>query len=256
MDDLRLLQEMRADAPLPDEARLAGVRAMISEGMARQGLTTTTQPREALAAGALASRGSVQGTAARRVPRRFVKLAAALSGVGAAVAAAVLINGAASPAFAVTPRADGSIEVFISDFSDSGGLEEALAAEGVRASVDYLPEGKTCKEPRGEHAAVGRMKTGLGARDGGVAFTITRGAVGSDETLVLAVSGGGDGKMPSALQLTVIKGEPNECVPVPVPEPGSHDGDGPSEVTRRVIQGDGDGHRGAPDGEKSLHQAE
>ncbi|MGI5269614.1 hypothetical protein ACQEUU_10715 [Nonomuraea sp. CA-218870] len=220
MDDLRLLQEMRADAPEPDDRRLATMRAALGEEITVHGLTTGAPPREALAAGALATQGAVRGTAARRVPRRFVKLAAALSGVAAAAVAALMINGGASAAFAVASQADGSIKVTINELRDPGELERALAAQGVDAQVDYLPEGKTCQPSRGEPAkAEGRVESGLHANGGKVDFTITKNAVGGGETLVLAVTGSGPGETPTSLSISVIKGEVKECAPVPLPKP-------------------------------------
>ncbi|GAA4510466.1 hypothetical protein [Nonomuraea ferruginea] len=273
MDDLRVLQEMRADAPEPGEARLAEMRAALSEEITLSGLTAGTPPREALAAGALATQGAVRGTAARRVPR-FVKLGVALSGVAAAALAALLVNGGAAPAFAVTSQADGSIKVTINEFSDPGSLEEALADKGVNAAVDYLPEGKTCQGTRGEPAkASGRVETGLRSNGGGVDFTITKGAVGSGETLVLAISGGGSGKAPSGMNVAVIKGEVKECTPVSVPAPAdSGEGEkgpkvnerfeqgGPEKGTRNVTEGDGQGPRhdtggSSDDGSKILHHS-
>jgi hypothetical protein len=70
--------------------------------------------------------------------RRFV-----LAGAGgvAAVAAAVAIiassGGVTESAYAVTPRADGSVTVKISSLSDADGLQRALRAAGVPAVVRY-----------------------------------------------------------------------------------------------------------------------
>ncbi|MFG1942392.1 hypothetical protein [Nonomuraea sp. NPDC048826] len=239
MDDLQLLQQMRADAPAPDERRLAEMRAALSEEITVLGLTAGAPPREALAAGALATQGATRGTAARRVPR-LVKLGAALSGVAAAALVALVVNGGAAPAFAVTSQADGSVKVSISEFRDPADLEAALADKGVNAAVDYLPEGQTCQGRRGEPAeSAGRMESSMRAEDGGVVFTITKGAVGSGETLILAVSGGGSGKAPSAMQLSIVKGEVAECVPVALPDPrGPGEREDGVKVNERFEQGD------------------
>ncbi|MDA0638692.1 hypothetical protein OUY22_35230, partial [Nonomuraea sp. MCN248] len=185
-------------------------------------------------------------SAAELRSRRFVKLAAALSGVAAAAVAALVINGGASAAFAVTAQADGSIKVTINELRDPGELERALAAEGVDAQVDYLPEGKTCQPSRGEPAkAEGRVESGLHANGGKVNFTITKNAVGGGETLVLAVSGSGPGETPTSLSISVIKGDVKECAPVPLPKPattgrnedgahvGEHRESGPEQGTGR-----------------------
>jgi hypothetical protein len=84
--------------------------------------------------------------------RRFV-----LAGAGgvAAVAAAVAViassGGVTESAYAVTPRADGSVTVKISSLSDAAGLERALRAAGVPAVVRY--SGATdCPAPAGGDA--------------------------------------------------------------------------------------------------------
>lgn len=76
-----------------------------------------------------------------RRPERRRTRALTLGGVAASAAALVgvgLAVGGSSPAFAVDHEADGDIVVTISRLDDAGGLEDALAAQGVAAEVDYV----------------------------------------------------------------------------------------------------------------------
>lgn len=170
--------------------------------------------------------------------------------------AAFTLNG--GPAFAVDQRADGTIQVRISEFRDPAALERALGEHGIRAAVDYLPAGQTCEEPRGTPSrSGGLLRTGIGSAGDGFRFEIGKGQVAQDEMLVLAVSVAGPDEPPVATTLSVVKGAVPECVPVPLPaftgEPGSEPGggvtgrrgggDGPSRDERLDGQGDGKGHR-------------
>ncbi|WP_053174646.1 hypothetical protein [Nonomuraea sp. SBT364] len=236
MDDLRSLQEMRADAPEPGTERLARMRATVMEG-------ATAQPYEPLTAGA---DGSARASLARRTPRRRLRrVGAALAGAAAAAVAAVTLYGTtAAPAFAVDKRADGTVEVWIKEFRDPGDLEAELAAAGVKAVVDYLPAGQTCKEPRGTHPAPGgRTETKIGRSRDGISFSITGGQVKDGQTLVLTagVDRSDPGKPPTSLSLGVVAGEVAPCEPVSLPKPtgpalsgergvrtGTGEGDGPA----------------------------
>jgi hypothetical protein len=85
-------------------------------------------------------------------PRRRARTLT-LGGVAASVAAAVGIGlavGGSSPAFAVHQQADGDVVVTINRLDDAKGLEQALAAQGVTADVDYT-------QPIKMHTTDGRM---------------------------------------------------------------------------------------------------
>ena len=91
---------------------------------------------------------------ARRHPRRRLKVAAA--GVVAAVAATVAAIGltpssapTAAPAFAVDAGPDGSVGLVIHRLDDADGLEAALAAHGIDATVHFIPtpDGQVPPEP-------------------------------------------------------------------------------------------------------------
>lgn len=182
-----------------------------------------------------------------RRSRRLVGLAAAVAGVAAAsTAVAVVLGGAGGePAHAVTTSADGEVSVRIHSFTDPEGLERELAAAGVPARVDYLPEGQTCKGPRGEHGGRGEgFATAIRRNGDGIAFDIEKGQVPEGFTLVVSVtkSAGGDSAPPSATAMEIVQGPVSECEPVSAPQAPPADGH-----TRERTQ-DEEGERRPEDG--------
>lgn len=164
--------------------------------------------------------------------RRVVGLAAAVAGVAAATLVAMNVyGGAATPAFAVTKSADGSVEVRINEFRLPDELEAELAAAGVKTVVDYLPADQTCKQPRGEHGVTaGRVENGIGVgkNDTGIAFRIDKGQVTAGQTLVLVVSVGQADKPPVAVSLELVKGAVAPCEATALNLPPASDSTGPS----------------------------
>ncbi|MFI7421850.1 hypothetical protein [Nonomuraea sp. NPDC049684] len=166
----------------------------------------------------------------RRPRRRVVGLAAAAASVAvvATVTATGLFGG--GPAYAVTGTADGGVAVEINAFRDPGGLADELAAAGVKAVVDYLPYGQTCKQPRGRNGGgEGRFEASIGRSGGGISFRIAKGQVPAGQTLVLAVTldRSGPEAPPVSTSLQVVQGEVGRCEPVamPVPPAGDHNDD-------------------------------
>ncbi|MBN6056196.1 hypothetical protein JYK22_29995, partial [Nonomuraea sp. RK-328] len=89
--------------------------------------------------------------------RGLGRLAAGLA-VAAALAGGIVVGpsllgkgGGATPSYAVTKDDHGVVTIQVRDFSDADGLRRRLRELGVPAIVDYVPEGKMCKEPRAEH---------------------------------------------------------------------------------------------------------
>jgi hypothetical protein len=166
----------------------------------------------------------------RRGSRRLAGLSAALAGIAAAATAGVLATGViGGPAYAVTKGADGGVSVEVQAFTDPEGLEAELAAAGVKAVVDYLPQGQTCKQPRGAHGGgSGPFRTGVGVGPGGsgIVFKIGKGQVPDGSTLVLTVSKSkdGDDRPPFATTLELVQGEVAACVPTSMPVPPASDG--------------------------------
>ncbi|MCK2213176.1 hypothetical protein MF672_005105 [Actinomadura sp. ATCC 31491] len=179
------------------------------------------------------------------------RLGFAVAGVAAAAAAVVALGGTVfqQPAYAVTKAADGTVDVRISAFTDPGGLAAELGRNGVKAVVDYLPEGQTCQAVRGRPADLaGRFSGRIGRSGDGISFAIMKGQVPAGATLVLAVtkSKDGDDRPPTATSLSVVQGEVAPCAPTSLPLPSSGGGgtdegkkdDGPS---LRTHEGDGPG---------------
>ncbi|MFF4194611.1 hypothetical protein [Nonomuraea sp. NPDC001831] len=162
----------------------------------------------------------------RRPRRRVVGLAAAAAGVAvvAAVTATGLFGG--GPAYAVTGTADGGVAVEINAFRDPGGLADELAAAGVKAVVDYLPYGRTCKEPRGRNGGgEGRFEASIGRSGEGISFRIAKGQVPAGQTLVLAVTldRSGPEAPPVSTSLQIVQGAVARCEPVAMPVPPAGD---------------------------------
>ncbi|MBB6546044.1 hypothetical protein [Nonomuraea rubra] len=171
--------------------------------------------------------------------RRWVGAAAAVAGVAAAATAVVVATGLiGGPAYAVSKGADGGVGVEIHTFTDPDGLEAELARAGVKAVVDYLPQGQTCKQPRGTHGGrSGEFAASIGRKGDGIAFKIEKGQVPAGSTLVLTVSKSkdGDDRPPFATSLEIVQGAVSECEPTSTPLPG----DGSGGTTEKQDQGPG-----------------
>jgi hypothetical protein len=186
----------------------------------------------------VAERPAPAATPHRR-PRR-TRLALAGAGVAAAAAAAVAIvatGGGVTPAYAVQPRADGSVTVRIHSLSDAAGLERRLRAAGVPAVVDYTtggPGGCVGPGPVTEtgptetiggsatgptHSTGGEAGSGTGPSTsgpgpgpgdgattsstridaGGVTFTIDPGHIATGQKVYITTSGGSTGSLAMAI---------------------------------------------------------
>ncbi|MFF0248091.1 hypothetical protein ACWEU6_04315 [Streptosporangium sandarakinum] len=83
--------------------------------------------------------------------RLFLAAAAVAAGVCAAVAIPAVFGGGGESAYAVTRDANGVVYAELRDSRDAAGLSDQLRRLGIPAIVDYVPEGKMCREPRGKH---------------------------------------------------------------------------------------------------------
>jgi hypothetical protein len=144
----------------------------------------------------------------------------------------------ASPTTSRLP--EGAISVEIRSLEDAKGLEATLAEAGIPASVDYMAAGTACKEPRfksvpwpeGTRVIVGAKVTGTGPEGGPpfvvsapLRFSVSRGAVGPDQTLVITASAGAqvpEGFAPEAegffgpgSQVKLAEGSVAPCEPIP-----------------------------------------
>jgi hypothetical protein len=163
------------------------------------------------------ARASLHGNGRRLAPR----LALGAAGV-AAVAAGVLVvssgTGDTSSAFAVEPQGDGTVRVEISSLSDAAGLEKALDEAGVKADVNYLAAGMTCKEPRWtpEPGVPHKREVAVGIKEtpDGATFSINRDAVGAGETLLVTASPATAAGMGNLVGVQVAEGAVSTCDPV------------------------------------------
>jgi hypothetical protein len=181
--------------------------------------------------------------AQRRARGRYVLAGA--GGLAAALAAVVLFGsgGGTEPAYAVTPRADGSVSVRISSLSDAAGLQRALRAAGVPAVVRYgTGAGTGCPagpvdtataddagtvqhrdtngggpslDSAGAGPAPGTARTkvtvGVAQRADGTTFTINAHAVPSGDTLYITAPHG----TVQSLGMRIAKGPLASCPPAP-----------------------------------------
>lgn len=161
--------------------------------------------------------------------RTRLTLGGAVAAAGAAGALVLAGGGGASPAYAVESHGDGSVTVTVSSVRDAAGLQQKLAAAGIRAVVDYVPAGKMCRQPRGEnakgngHTSAMSMAMSQGA-DGSVTFTIAPGQLGANETLVIENS---VDQAASRMGVGIVEGAVGPCVLVDAPPlPPAPAGDG------------------------------
>lgn len=154
--------------------------------------------------------------------RRAPRLAAGAAGVAALVMTALALSAGkdTSRAFAVEPQPEGEISVEIRSLEDARGLEEALDEAGIPSSVNYLPTGTACREPRFRSVPwpddAQAIVTGPANRKGPFSFLISRGAVGPGQTLVITASPGPE-VMLGVTQVEIAEGPVAPCQPVPYP---------------------------------------
>ncbi len=161
--------------------------------------------------------------------------------VGALALALMLIisagDGGSSQAYAVETNPSGMVSVEIRSLDDAKGLEEALDAAGIPSSVTYLTAGMTCKEPRYKQVPWpedARALTQAKAEPqsspveepnrnessfrvtGPLIYSISRNAVGPDQTLIITASEGPNGFFGRS-DVVIAEGAVAPCEPVPMP---------------------------------------
>ena len=168
---------------------------------------------------------ALQPKPAARAPRRRLVPALATVVGGVAIALAILIvgsGGGPTPAYAVDKAANGMVTVQIKSLRDSAGLEQKLADVGVKAKVDYLEPGTTCRAGRFKPArGVGNFTIGQRtSADGTGSFSVDPPKLASGQTLVVMAGEG-------TLEVAFADGPVGPCVPVkdtrpalPQPPPG------------------------------------
>ncbi|MFI6737061.1 hypothetical protein ACIBI9_29395 [Nonomuraea sp. NPDC050451] len=131
-----------------------------------------------------------------------------------------------TPAFAVEKNPDGTVTVRIHELAKSKELENKLAEAGVKAVIDYLPDGQNCQLDRGETVPAPVDPLQDTEEDG--TFLIDPKSLEPDETLVIVMHfkhndpskgfGGGVG---------IVRGPVAPCVPEPMNHERGPDGGGP-----------------------------
>jgi hypothetical protein len=161
----------------------------------------------------------------RRQPRRLwqrqrLVLAGGLAAlvVAAAGAGAFFLSAGTQSAYAVTKNADGTVTVEIDSLTDAAGLQAKLRDAGVSAVVEYLPAGKTCKQPwftpAGRAGHGGMSQSSVGRTSGGsTSFTITTPPAGV--TLVISTQTGPGNAQ--ALGIAYAQGDVPACQVVDAP---------------------------------------
>jgi hypothetical protein len=140
--------------------------------------------------------------------------------VAAAAAAIALPLALGTPAYAVRKLPDGTVTVRIHEFLEPKKLQASLREAGIRAEVDYLPIGQTCRQPRGTQAAPVRL-TAEQPADGGAAFRIPSGQVGPGRTLVVvATFAENDPAHAGSIAMSVVNGQASPCTATPDPTGG------------------------------------
>jgi hypothetical protein len=102
-----------------------------------------------------------RSTGPMRRRRLMLATAAAVLAVAAGVGAPALLGTWQQSAYAVERDPDGSIRIYIREYRDAKGLETKLRAFGVSAVVDYVPNGKQCREPRASYIPDDQVPPGL-----------------------------------------------------------------------------------------------
>jgi hypothetical protein len=135
-----------------------------------------------------------------------------------AVAGVFLLSAGTQSAYAVTRNADGSVTVVIDSMTDAAGLQAKLQAAGVNAVVEYLPEGKMCRQPwftPAGAAAHGMQSSGVARNsDGSTTFTISGDRPAGTTLVITTQSGPGNER---ALGIGYAQGTVPPCVVVDAP---------------------------------------
>ncbi|GAA4015828.1 hypothetical protein GCM10022247_43480 [Allokutzneria multivorans] len=174
-----------------------------------------------------------QVVAEREPVRPAARWRLALAATGLAAVAVPLLFTGGGAAFALEKQQDGTVRVEIKQLSDAAGLERKLAELGIKAKVDYLPAGKTCRAPRFTPmrdkpvSSAGALSTGLSSSEAAgtaAVFTFDPADFTGDRAVVIETSGEGD---VSGLVVTFAEGAVGACVPVDAPIRPGLDSGGP-----------------------------
>jgi hypothetical protein len=152
----------------------------------------------------------VTRAAGRATPRRRRSVGRAAGGlaVGGLAAAAVAVSLATnvvgpSAAYAVESEPNGNVVVTVQDLSDAGGLQDALAAKGIRASITYVSgfsqSGGQARTPSGGDRAACDIQ--LAKIDGGLTFTLDASQIAVASELEIVTSGSSSSDVGSPVEV-------------------------------------------------------
>jgi hypothetical protein len=151
--------------------------------------------------------------------------AAAALAVAAGIGGPALLGAGDGPAYAADKDPDGSIRIYIREYSDAKGLQERLRQLGVDAVVDYVPNGKQCREPRATYVPFDQqpadLLTSLPPKgDEGIYLRLHPELIGEGRTFVFTTTLVGDLDDEEGLahaQVRLATGPVADCEQIPGP---------------------------------------
>lgn len=146
---------------------------------------------------------------------RWAAAAAAVVTATGAVAFSSLTQ--ASPAYALTPNADGSLTVTVHRLEGAAALAADLKAHGINADVTFNAPGTQCQADRGTPSTQSRMPLGAAMSEQGQALILPANVLMPGETLMIETSWPAPGVW--AMRSGVIQGPVAPCVPEPDDQP-------------------------------------
>ncbi|MBK9158438.1 MAG: hypothetical protein WAV45_08025 [Propionibacteriaceae bacterium] len=146
---------------------------------------------------------------------RWAAAAAAVVTATGAVAFSSLTH--ASPAYALTPNADGSITVTVHRLEGAAALAADLKAHGINADVTFNAPGTQCQDNRGTPAPLRHVTMGATMSEQGQALILPAQMLLPGETLVIETSWPEPGVW--ALGSGIVQGPVAPCVPEPADQP-------------------------------------
>lgn len=147
----------------------------------------------------------------RRARRRIATLSLTAA---ATVAVAILIPaGHTSPAYAVQNGPNGTIEVQVNKLEDAPELQQALAAHGVKADVQFLGDNMKCQPGRYQDAPSVPDSSTRFTLGQGISIVLDRRDLAHDDTVVIAAS-----RIPNGMyaEVGIAEGPVQPCHPIPL----------------------------------------
>ncbi|QYC41964.1 hypothetical protein Nocox_21800 [Nonomuraea coxensis DSM 45129] len=209
-----------ADEITDDTGGLAAIRRLARVEPGGRGGEPSGAAGRALLAAITAQEPSPAPAARRRrsLRRPAFGLAVAVGVAAGVIAVPIALRDGAPSSYAVTLD-DGTVTIQIRDFDDAAGLERRLKELKVPATVDHVPEGMMCREPRGrlvENIPRGlySVPENIPGEAEGWQMRINTKLFGPGQTFVWTISGKG-----GTTTTYLMEGPVAACEPVPAPAP-------------------------------------